>query len=276
MRAVRRPASKATAPACPRSSPQVRTRSTSRCGRLCCVIVRTASSSAATLALLSAPSTVRPSVLMTPSRSTGLTPRPGSTVSVWAHSMIGGRSGREPGKRTCRLPAPSRPVRSLLDGRPSASSSAASRSMMARSSYVTESICTSARNDCTSRSVSTAITRVLLLWDGCAARRRREGQDRDEDDSPDSHASSRISASACSSQNRMSISRYIVVAVVRCSGPARACRCAGRACRGRGGTTGAEIPRIPSRPPRRISRDRPARRRNRARRCASACPEDSC
>ena len=35
-----------------------------------------------------------------------------------------------------------------------------------------------------------------------------------------SHANSRISASACSSQNRMSISRYIVVAVVRCS---RAC-----------------------------------------------------
>ena len=31
------------------------------------------------------------------------------------------------------------------------------------------------------------------------------------------HASAPISASACSSQNRMSISRYIVVAVVRCS-----------------------------------------------------------
>ena len=31
------------------------------------------------------------------------------------------------------------------------------------------------------------------------------------------HASTLISASACSSQNRMSISRYIVVAVVRCS-----------------------------------------------------------
>ena len=123
MRAVRRPASKATAPARPRSSPHVRTRSTSRCGRLCCAMARTASSSAATLALLSAPSTVRPSVLMTPSRSTGLTPRPGSTVSVWAHNMIGGRSGRAPGNRTCRLPAPSRPVRSFPNGRPSASSS---------------------------------------------------------------------------------------------------------------------------------------------------------
>ena len=32
-----------------------------------------------------------------------------------------------------------------------------------------------------------------------------------------SHASRFISASACSSQNRMSISRYIVVAAVRCS-----------------------------------------------------------
>src|SRR5262245_30743309 len=30
------------------------------------------------------------------------------------------------------------------------------------------------------------------------------------------HSNSRIPASACSSQNRMSISRYIVVAVVRC------------------------------------------------------------
>jgi hypothetical protein len=55
---------------------------------------------------------------------------------------------------------------------------------MARSSYVTESICTSARNDCTSRSVSMAITRVLLSWEGCAARRGKKdpGLDRDEDE----------------------------------------------------------------------------------------------
>lgn len=39
----------------------------------------------------------------------------------------------------------------------------------------------------------------------------------DGDEPNDSHANSRISASTFSSQNRMSISRYIVVAVARCS-----------------------------------------------------------
>src|SRR4029453_8171362 len=50
------------------------------------------------------------------------------------------------------------------------------------------------------------------------------------------HTRALISASAFSSQNRMSISRYIVVAGVGALGPPRACPCAGTACRGRGGS----------------------------------------
>ena len=44
-----------------------------------------------------------------------------------------------------------------------------------------------------------------------------EGEAKGVDERNDSQASSRISVSACSSQNRMSISRYSVVPMMRCS-----------------------------------------------------------
>jgi hypothetical protein len=67
-------------------------------------------SSAARLALLSAASTVRPSLVTMPSTTRGRTPRPGSTVSICALIIRGGSAGRVPGNRISRLPAPSRPV----------------------------------------------------------------------------------------------------------------------------------------------------------------------
>jgi hypothetical protein len=54
-------------------------------------------------------------------------------------------------------------------------------------------------------------------------------------DAAASHANCHISTSAFSTQKRMSISRYIAVAEVRCSRAARSCLFAGKACRGRGG-----------------------------------------
>jgi hypothetical protein len=66
---------------------------------------------------------------------------------------------------------------------------------------------------------NTRSPRRSLRLSGDRSREDTESQHNDER-AEDGHSTSLIAASACSSQNRMSISRYIVVAVVRCS---RAC-----------------------------------------------------
>src|SRR5512146_595094 len=114
--------------------------------------------------LSSPPSTVVPSVRMMSPSTTGFTPSPGTTVSMWAHKSSGATPSQVASRCAIRLPqlpwtfsaAPSK--RQL---RPALSSSRTSLRATSRSRRESESIWTNSRNNCFSRAWLTGAMMIL-------------------------------------------------------------------------------------------------------------------
>ena len=134
-----------TAPTSPISSPRLIATSIGRTAAASSMTDWMTSRMTAQPALLSAPRMVVPSVRITsPPSKTGLIPRPGSTVSMWAERRIGSPT---PSRRPMTLPCASWEAAS-----PSACSRPSSSRAIASSSPEGESIATRSRNVFTIRS----------------------------------------------------------------------------------------------------------------------------
>src|SRR5437763_1966255 len=153
LRARSRVKSRCLAPRSPTSSQTVNTTSSGGWRKEPSRQARTHSQTIATPDLSSPPSTVVPSLRITSSSTTGLTPTPGSTVSMCAQRRSAGAS-TVPGTCAIRFPVSppiSAPAPSKLTSAPSSASSRASRAAMRPSRRERLSIWTSSRKSACKR-----------------------------------------------------------------------------------------------------------------------------